>query len=158
MLFRSETGYRFGTQVDSVIELDVVTGKGETVTCSAERNGELFAMMLAGLGQCGIITRARVRLINAPKFVAVSTLLYDDIDAFLGDQAKLMAVETLGPLNGAAIREADGRVRFELYAGWYADTPEAAATQPAWKQGLRDRKSTRLNSSHSQQSRMPSSA
>ena len=31
-------------------------------------------------------------------------------------------------------------------------------TVPVWSQTYKDRKSTRLNSSHSQQSRMPSSA
>jgi FAD/FMN-containing dehydrogenase len=57
-----ETSYRFGAQVDHVVELDVVTGAGEFVSCSAERDSELFRMVLAGLGQCGIIVRARLRL------------------------------------------------------------------------------------------------
>jgi len=38
-----ETSYRFGAQVDNVLELDVVTGAGELVTCSPERNTDFFA-------------------------------------------------------------------------------------------------------------------
>ena len=44
-----ETTYRYGAQVDNVLELDVVTGTGELMTCSPERNDELFRMTLAGL-------------------------------------------------------------------------------------------------------------
>ena len=49
-----ETSYRLGAQVDHALELDVVTGAGEFVTCSHEQSGELFNMVLAGLGQCGL--------------------------------------------------------------------------------------------------------
>ena len=68
-----ETSYRLGAQVDHVLELGIVTGAGEFVTCSAERNSELFRMVLAGVGQCGIIVRAQLRLTRAPKYVATRT-------------------------------------------------------------------------------------
>ncbi|KAL8040360.1 hypothetical protein ABFX02_10G093000 [Erythranthe guttata] len=46
-----------GPQINNVLELDVVTGKGEF---------ELFFGVLGGLGQFGIITRARIVLHKAP--------------------------------------------------------------------------------------------
>jgi cytokinin dehydrogenase len=70
-----ETSYRYGAQVDHVLELDVVTGVGELVTRSTDRNDELFRMALAGLGQCGIIVSARLRLIQAPQRVSMRTRL-----------------------------------------------------------------------------------
>jgi FAD/FMN-containing dehydrogenase len=112
-----EMSYRMGAQVDHVLELDVVTGAGQLVTCSPERNGELFRMTLAGLGQCGIIVRARLRLVSAPESVVMRSLTYDDPAALLSDQARLSAVEALGPLGGAFLRDADGRWRFLLFAG-----------------------------------------
>ena len=48
-----ETSCRFGAQVDHVLELDVVTRRGDLLTCSSSSNAELFHMVLAGLGQCG---------------------------------------------------------------------------------------------------------
>jgi FAD/FMN-containing dehydrogenase len=132
-----ETSYRFGAQVDHVLELDVVTGAGELVTCSPERNDELFRMVLAGLGQCGIIVRARLRLIQAPKYVAMRTMIYDDMDAFLSDQARLMAVDALGPLNGRAMREKDGQPRFALVAGSFVAEADDGNRPPAWMSGLR---------------------
>jgi len=46
-------------------------GKGEVVTCSGNRNADLFHGVLGGLGQFGIITRARISLETAPKMVSV---------------------------------------------------------------------------------------
>jgi FAD/FMN-containing dehydrogenase len=61
-------------------------------------------MMLAGLGQCGIIVRARLRLVQAPEHVEMRALTYDDLAALLADQARLAAVDALGPLGGAVLR------------------------------------------------------
>ena len=78
-----ETSYREGCQVDHVSELDVVTATGDHVTCSPDRNAELFRMMLAGLGQCGIIVRARLRLLPAPEYVVLRTLNYPDLQTLV---------------------------------------------------------------------------
>ena len=134
-----EMTHRYGTQVDNVLELDVVTGTGELMTCSPERNNELFQMVLAGLGQCGIIVRARLRLVPAPKIVAMRALAYDDLDLFLDDQARLTAVDSLGPMSGEVRREVNGEPYFVLHAGSFAETADAAR-QPAWMAGLRHKR------------------
>ncbi|PHT73559.1 hypothetical protein T459_24344 [Capsicum annuum] len=58
--------FRHGPQISNVHEMDVITGKGEFVTCSKDMNSELFFAVLGGLGQFGIITRARIVLDKAP--------------------------------------------------------------------------------------------
>ncbi|XP_028807084.1 cytokinin dehydrogenase 7 isoform X2 [Neltuma alba] len=58
--------FRYGPQTSNVTELEVVTGKGDTLVCSETENSELFFAALGGLGQFGIITRARVVLQQAP--------------------------------------------------------------------------------------------
>ncbi|KAL2327194.1 hypothetical protein Fmac_020621 [Flemingia macrophylla] len=62
----SGRAFRFGPQISNVLELDVVTGKGELVTCSPEKGSKLFFAALGGLGQFGVITRARIPLAPAP--------------------------------------------------------------------------------------------
>lgn len=47
----------------------VCEGKGEVVTCSEKENQDLFYGVLGGLGQFGVITRARIALEHAPKRV-----------------------------------------------------------------------------------------
>ena len=136
-----ETSYRYGAQVDNVLELDVVTGAGELLTCSPERHEELFRMTLAGCGQCGIIVRARLRLIAAPSFLSIHPLLYDDMDAFLSDQARLTTVAGLGPLNGrisaSQDKGRDGHWQFTLLAGHEVADAAEGHQPPDWIAGLR---------------------
>ena len=49
-------------------------GKGDVVNCSKEENGDLFHSVLGGLGQFGIITRARISLEPAPAMVKRSKI------------------------------------------------------------------------------------
>ncbi|CAN4093914.1 unnamed protein product [Withania somnifera] len=65
----SGQAFHHGPQISNVHELDVVTGKGELLTCSEKENSELFQAVLGGLGQFGIITRARIALEQAPQRV-----------------------------------------------------------------------------------------
>jgi cytokinin dehydrogenase len=129
-------GYRFGAQVDNVVELDVVTGTGEILTCSPEVNSELFRMTLAGLGQCGLIVRARLRLMRAPSFVVNRTLAYEDLDAFLEDQSHLIHAADVNLLNGSVSKEPD-RAKFSLLAGSYVASAAEAERPAAWMAGLR---------------------
>ncbi|CAJ1975802.1 unnamed protein product [Sphenostylis stenocarpa] len=67
--------FRFGPQISNVLELDVVTGKGDLVSCSREKNSELFYGALGGLGQFGV------------KWLH---LLYTNFTAFSRDQEHLI--------------------------------------------------------------------
>lgn len=45
------------------------------MTCSEEKNSDLFHGVLGGLGQFGIITRARIALEQAPQRVCLLCLM-----------------------------------------------------------------------------------
>ncbi|KAK6939421.1 Cytokinin dehydrogenase 1, FAD/cytokinin binding domain, partial [Dillenia turbinata] len=79
----SGQAFNHGPQISNLHELDVVTGRGELLTCSEEQNQELFHAVLGGLGQFGIITRARVRWIR---------VLYSNFSAFTRDQEYLISL------------------------------------------------------------------
>jgi cytokinin dehydrogenase len=131
-----ETSYREGCQVDHVSELDVVTAAGDYVTCSPEKHDELFRMMLAGLGQCGIIVGARLRLARAPEHVVLRTLHYPDLPTLVSDQSRLAAVQGLGPLTSRIVKQPAGQVQFQLIAGgFFADGAEPDRP-PHWMAGL----------------------
>lgn len=82
--------FRYGTQADNVIELQVVTGTGEIVTCSREENRELFDVVRCGLSQFALITRAKVRLRRCKPNVRKYYLLYDDLGVLMDDVQKVM--------------------------------------------------------------------
>ncbi len=85
--------WRRGTQADNCLEMEVVTGAGEIVRCSAEQNRELFDAVRAGMGQFGVITEAKLRLRrHQPKFRSFY-LLYDSLSALLKDLETLMTEE-----------------------------------------------------------------
>lgn len=84
--------FRHGPQISNVHQLDVVTGKGELLTCSEDANTELFHSVLGGLGQFGIITRARIALEPAPQRVRWIRVLYSDFSAFTRDQEFLISL------------------------------------------------------------------
>ncbi|HYP74400.1 MAG TPA: FAD-binding protein [Polyangiaceae bacterium] len=79
-----------GAQVDNVRELEVVTGEGELVRCSSSCNTQLFEAVLAGVGQCGIITRATVEVVPAKPQSRVFLLNYTDNATFFNDFRTLL--------------------------------------------------------------------
>ncbi|KAL0425673.1 UNVERIFIED_CONTAM: Cytokinin dehydrogenase 6 [Sesamum radiatum] len=89
----SGQAFRHGPQISNVHQLEVVTGKGEVVVCSEEKNADLFHAVLGGLGQFGIITRARISLEPAPKMVKWIRVLYSDFSTFARDQEHLISAE-----------------------------------------------------------------
>ncbi|XP_062117858.1 cytokinin dehydrogenase 1-like [Humulus lupulus] len=87
----SGQAFKHGPQINNVHQLEVVTGKGEVVTCSEDQNADLFHAVLGGLGQFGIITRARISLEVAPKMVKWIRVLYSDFSTFSQDQEHLIS-------------------------------------------------------------------
>ncbi|KNA11294.1 hypothetical protein SOVF_136510 [Spinacia oleracea] len=100
----SGQAFRHGPQISNVHQLEVVTGKGEVVNCSKKQNAELFHSVLGGLGQFGIITRARISLEPAPQMVKWIRVLYSDFDTFVREQEQLtVAKATFDYIEGFVI-------------------------------------------------------
>ncbi|WP_024876742.1 FAD-binding protein [Saccharomonospora piscinae] len=111
--------HRHGAQTDLVTELEVVTGAGEVVRCSAHENAALFDAVRAGLGQCGVITRATLALGRARGRVRRRKLYYRDLEAFLADQRTVVADERFDQVEGRALPDdsaASGGWSFRLDA------------------------------------------
>jgi FAD/FMN-containing dehydrogenase len=124
------TTQRFGVQADNVLELEVVTGRGEHITCSPTQRQQLFNAVLAGLGQSALIVRARIPLMPAPALVRVFSLFYDNIDVYMQDQLTLLAEGRFDHLQGQVVAHPSGTGwRFMIEAGVYFSPP--AAPNPA---------------------------
>ena len=89
----SETTHLYGTQADSVTELEVVTGDGRRLRCSQESNAALFDCVRCGQGQFGVITEARIQLRKALPRVRTFSLLYDDVSSFMRDMELIVGWE-----------------------------------------------------------------
>ncbi len=82
--------FRYGAQGDNVIEIEAVTGAGDVVVCSPDREAEAFDAVRSGLGQFGVITRARVKLRPCLPRTRTYFLLYDDLAALMRDAQIIM--------------------------------------------------------------------
>ncbi|KAF3890233.1 MULTISPECIES: FAD-binding protein [Nostocales] len=115
--------HRYGVQVDNVLELQVITGKGDLLTCSPTQNRDLFETVLAGLGQCGIIVRATIRPIEAERNARVFLLDYDDLAAFTHDQRLLIKDERFNYVEGQIVSDPNGGWRYLLEAASFYTPP-----------------------------------
>jgi len=108
----SGRSYQHGAQVDNVLELQVVTGEGELVTCSETANRKLFEAALAGLGLCAVIVRATLRLIPAKERAQTLRVFYPDAPAMLADLRFLMNEERFAHIRGMSVTTPAGGFAF----------------------------------------------
>ncbi len=117
------TTWNQGFQVDHVRELQVVTGDGQLVTCSDERNGDLFNAMVSGLGQCGIIVKVVMALVPAPTHVMFYKLNYEDFQTASADLALLAKEGRFNHLDGRGAGRPGGGVAYYVEGGAFYDAP-----------------------------------
>ena len=123
------TSFGRGAQSDHVIELEVVTGAGDQVTCSAEREADLFDAARAGLGQVAVITRATLALVAAPRSVRRFLLSYRDLATMLRDARLLSGADRFDAVQGAVVPAPGGDWTFRLDVAAYVtgSAPDDAA-------------------------------
>ena len=114
------TSHRYGVQAAQVEQLEVVTGTGERMLCSAARNKDLFDAVRCGQGQFGIITEAWIRLRPAGERFRQYELRYRDAARFADDFEQLVLEDRFDHLR-AEYRSQEGLIL--LNAGIEYDEP-----------------------------------
>ncbi len=126
---------RHGLQTDNVTELWVVTGLGELRQCSATQNADLFNAVRGGLGQFGIIVRARLKLIAVKPMVRRYQAVYADVETLIADQVKLMNEGRFDYVEGLGLPQADNSYVLAIEAVKYF-SPDAPPDDAAMMAGL----------------------
>ena len=108
--------FREGPQVANVLELKVVTGRGQLVDCSPTRRRQLFDAVRAGLGQFGVIVQARLRLEPVLPQTRFYEAKYTDLSAFLGDLLVLIGDGRFDTVQGFAAADGAGGWTYSLEA------------------------------------------
>ncbi|XP_057787671.1 cytokinin dehydrogenase 3 [Salvia miltiorrhiza] len=101
----SGQAFLHGPQISNVVEMDVVTGKGDLITCSHHMNSELFFAVLGGLGQFGIIVRARIILDKAPTRAKWVRMIYSDFSKFTRDEEHLISINGANYVEGSLLTD-----------------------------------------------------
>lgn len=118
----SPATWRYGAQVDNVTELEAVTGEGDRVVCSENRNRDLFEAVLAGQGQCAMLVRATIRLVRAPEKVRSYLLAYADLPTLLQDLQRMSDEGRFDGFLGYVVPSATGWLHF-MEGLKYFDSP-----------------------------------
>lgn len=115
-------------QSDNVIDMEVVTGEGKKVTCSASSNAGLFNAVRAGLGQVGVIVTATLQLVAAPESVRRFLLVYPDLATMLRDERLLSGDGRFDAVQGAIMAAPGGGIAFRLDAAKNFTGPSRTTT------------------------------
>ncbi len=119
-----------GLQVDNVLTLWVVNGKGQLRECSATKRKALFDAVRGGLGQFAIIVKARVKLINIKPEARRYTAVYADVATLIADQVMLMNEGRFDYVEGLGLPQPDNSYVLLLEAVKYfhpSSPPDDAA-------------------------------
>jgi cytokinin dehydrogenase len=79
--------------VSNVTDLKLVTGTGDCLPGDPRHHPQIAAAALGGLGRCGVIASAHLRLRPIRPRIRTFQLLYDDPQAWFDDQQRLLARE-----------------------------------------------------------------
>ena len=75
--------YKYGGFHDSCLEYEVITAKGEILTCTPENENNLIFQMIHGtFGTLGVISKLKFKLIQAKQFVKVVYEKYNNLEDY----------------------------------------------------------------------------
>jgi hypothetical protein len=121
------TSHVHGTQAGNALDLDVATADGEIVRCSPTRHRRLYDAVRGGMGRHGVITRATLGLVPAPRQVLSCKVACASAAELLRLQARTEADH----LSGQAKPSESGGWRYELKAVLYeGEAPPASLPAP----------------------------
>ena len=160
------TGARIGGLATQVKGMRIVDGAGNVVVCDRTTNADVLDVARVGVGALGVITECTLGVV--PAFLLQATEMPMRVDAVLGNIDELVDANDhfeffWVPHTGWALTKRNNRhdgprEPLPRVRGWFEKTFMENYAFGAVCMAGRDRKSTRLNSSHIPLSRMPSSA
>jgi FAD binding domain len=74
--------YKDGGFHDSCLEYEVITGEGEVIICSREKDPEIFEMMHGSYGTLGVISKIKFKLLPAKSYVKMEYHHHSGFDEF----------------------------------------------------------------------------
>lgn len=127
------TSFCFGSMIDHVVEFELITIEGISLTCNEEVNSDIFQAVLGSMGSLGFVTRIVLRTMSSPGQIKVRRFKYDGLDyRYLADLQMLCLNQQYGgAIDGRLVRNEDGSTFSYLLevAHWYEQ-------EPTWLQSM----------------------
>src|SRR2546425_1202368 len=74
--------WRYGGFHDSCLEYEVISGAGEVMTLSEDKDPDLFHMVHGSYGTLGVLSKITFRLVPAKRYVRLEYRRFATADAF----------------------------------------------------------------------------
>ncbi|MBN1500349.1 MAG: FAD-binding oxidoreductase [Spirochaetes bacterium] len=74
--------YKLGGFHDSCIEYELISGRGEIITCSVDKETDVFNQIHGSYGTLGILTKLKFKLLDAKPFVKMNYEKYKNIEDY----------------------------------------------------------------------------
>ena len=97
--------FRYGSQADVCLSVEVVRPTGEVVWCSIRENEQLFDYTLCGLGQFGIITKLKIPIRRFEPKAKVFFAGYSSLGQFITAIRRMMSMACPGVVDLAGTIE-----------------------------------------------------
>lgn len=99
------TSFRYGLVHETILEMDVLTGSGEIITCSPTNEySDLFYGVPNSYGTLGYILKIKAKTIPVKPFVQLQHIPYQDIDSYFNAITPLLEDPELDFLDGTAFK------------------------------------------------------
>jgi FAD/FMN-containing dehydrogenase len=128
------SSYRNGLPHESVLEMDILTGSGEIVTCAPDGpHADLFATFPNSFGSLGYAVRIRIELERVSPYVALRHVRFNDLDR-LADAIGTVCRDSAW--DGESVDFVDGVVfaldeAYLTLGRWASDVNEAGLLTPS---------------------------
>jgi len=142
------SSFRNGLPHESVLEMDLLTGDGQIVTVSPEREPDLFYAFPNSYGSLGYAVRLRIALEPVQPYVALRHVRFDDLDALCAAVAAITADrtwagETVDFLDGVVFAPDEAYLSLGRFAASLGDAGAVAASdytgQQIYYRSIRER-------------------
>ncbi|MFH1358551.1 MAG: FAD-binding protein [archaeon] len=80
--------FKYGFVHETVLEMDILIGTGEIITCSPKKNSDLFYAIPNSYGTLGYVLRAKLILTPAKKYVKIIRKKYTDYEKYINEMKK----------------------------------------------------------------------
>lgn len=112
------SSFRYGLVHENVLEMEVLTGEGNVVTCSRDVNSDLFLTIPNSYGSLGYVIRATIPLIKTKPFVKLTHTHYGDARSFFNAIQKEVTKGNNNFLEGVIF----GEEKFYTTTGEFVDS------------------------------------
>jgi FAD/FMN-containing dehydrogenase len=88
------TSFRNGLPHESVLEMDILTGTGEIITCSRTQNVDLFRSFPNSYGSLGYAVRLKIELEEVADFIELNHVRFHDLESYQEAVARYVNEQT----------------------------------------------------------------